>query len=109
MIISKHALTAFLLALSFALAAADCLAQAWQQAANPLMTPWAKDVSPQNVWPEYPRPQMVRDKWVNLNGLWEYAIAPKAAEQPESWQGGLLVPFPIESALSGVKKGVTPE
>src|SRR5947209_4560400 len=49
---------------------------AWKPAANPLLTPWAKDVSPERVWPEYPRPQMVREQWINLNGLWDYAIVP---------------------------------
>jgi Concanavalin A-like lectin/glucanases superfamily len=51
---------------------------AWQPADAPLMTPWAKDVSPDKVWPEYPRPQMVRPQWVNLNGLWDYAIVASA-------------------------------
>jgi hypothetical protein len=55
------------------LAAAD-----WKPAAAPLLTSWAKDVSPDKVWPEYPRPQMVRSDWVNLNGLWDYAIVPIA-------------------------------
>jgi hypothetical protein len=50
----------------------------WKPAAGPLMTKWAKDVSPDKVWPEYPRPQMVRSEWVNLNGLWDYAILPMA-------------------------------
>ena len=51
----------------------------WRPAAAPLMTRWAKDVSPEKVWPEYPRPQLVRPQWVNLNGLWDYAITRKDA------------------------------
>ena len=54
----------------------------WQPKQAPLMTKWAKDVTPQNVHAEYPRPQMVREHWQNLNGLWEYAIRPKDAGQP---------------------------
>src|SRR5271169_4654281 len=60
-------------ALSRELPAAD-----YKPAAGPLMTKWAKDVSPEKVWPEYPRPQMVRKDWVNLNGLWDYAIVSMA-------------------------------
>ncbi|HEV8605675.1 MAG TPA: glycoside hydrolase family 2 TIM barrel-domain containing protein [Tepidisphaeraceae bacterium] len=79
----------------------------WQSQTAPLMTRWAKDVSPDNVHREYPRPQMERPEWVNLNGLWDYAIAPKETNtQPEKYQGKILVPFPIESALSGVMKPV---
>ena len=59
--------------------------------------------------PEYPRPQMVRDKWTNLNGLWQYAIRPKGEPRPENWDGEILVPFCVESALSGVKKAVKPD
>jgi len=72
----------------------------------PLLTKWAKDVSPQNVLPEYPRPQMVRDEWMNLNGLWQYAEAATGEEPPvgKELSGRILVPFPIESALSGVMK-----
>jgi len=82
---------------------------AWQPAKGPLMTEWGKQVTPQNVHQEYPRPQMVREDWLNLNGLWEYAIRPKAQEQPEEFDGEILVPFPVESALSGVMKSVGPE
>jgi beta-galactosidase/beta-glucuronidase len=75
------------------------------------MTRWAKDVSPQRVHPEYPRPQMVREQWTNLNGLWDYAVRPiprGEVKQPDTWDGQILVPFPIESALSGVMKRVAP-
>ncbi len=78
----------------------------WQPAKGPLATRWAKDVAPDKVLPEYPRPQMVRKEWRNLNGLWDYAIAGKSDAAPKSYQGKILVPFPIESALSGVMKRV---
>lgn len=78
----------------------------WQPAKGPLLTRWAADVSPKNAHPEYPRPQMVRKDWQNLNGLWDYAITIKDAPKPASWDGQILVPFPIESALSGVMKRV---
>ncbi len=88
-----------------------CLAvhAAWQPAAGPLMTRWAADVTPDNVHAEYPRPQMVRNAWLNLNGLWDYAIRPKDEAQPQTFDGQILVPFPIESALSGVMKPVGPD
>ena len=76
----------------------------WKPAEGPLMTRWAETVSPENAHPEYPRPQMVRKDWLNLNGLWDYAIRPKDAAKPDSFDGQILVPFPIESALSGVMK-----
>jgi beta-galactosidase/beta-glucuronidase len=75
----------------------------WQPAPGHLLTRWAKDVNPENVWPEYPRPQMTRPQWLNLNGLWEYAITPRSQEQLPDFNGQILVPFPVESALSGVK------
>jgi len=84
-------------------------AQSWQPAAGPLETPWTGDVSPEQVWPEYPRPQMARPHWTNLNGLWEYAIVAKDASRPTRWAGKILVPFAVESALSGVKKPVLPD
>jgi hypothetical protein len=78
----------------------------WQPAKGPLMTRWAKDVDPDKVHPEYPRPQMVRKEWQNLNGLWEFAIAKKDEKAPlgKKLDGQILVPFPVESALSGVMK-----
>ena len=78
----------------------------WQPAKGPLMTRWARDVSPKNAHPEYPRPQMVRKEWQNLNGLWDYAIRPKDQDAPSVFDGKILVPFPVESALSGVMKPV---
>ena len=81
----------------------------WEPAKGPLMTQWAKDVSPDNVHHQYPRPQMVRKNWLSLNGLWEYAILPKEEKQPQQLDGKILVPFPAESALSGVMKPVGEE
>ena len=74
----------------------------WAPAKGPLLTKWAKDVSPKNAHQEYPRPQMARPDWQNLNGLWDYAITDKEASVPKQWAGKILVPFPIQSALSGV-------
>jgi len=83
---------------------------AWQPAKGPLATRWAKDVSPDKAHPEYPRPQMVRREWLSLNGLWDYAIRETNAiakgQTPDKYDGQILVPFPIESALSGVMKQV---
>jgi hypothetical protein len=79
-------------------------APAWQPAKAPLMTRWASTVSPTNSHPEYPRPQLVRPDWQNLNGLWDYAVRPTASGSPANYDGQILVPFPIESALSGVMK-----
>lgn len=81
----------------------------WQPADNPLMTRWADDVNPDEPLPEYPRPQMKRKEWKNLNGLWKYAIAPALEDTPQQWDGDILVPYAIESALSGVKKRVGPD
>ncbi|MFB6456215.1 glycoside hydrolase family 2 protein [Chitinophaga sp. Hz27] len=82
--------------------------QAWQMQPTPIKTRWAANVSPDNTLPDYPRPQLQRPQWQNLNGLWDYAITPKDAPKPSSFQGKILVPFPLESALSGVKKPLMP-
>jgi len=78
----------------------------WAPVTGRIMTRWAAEVRPDLVLPEYPRPQMVRSAWANLNGLWQYAIGPKDAGRPESWDGHILVPFAVESALSGVGKPI---
>lgn len=80
----------------------------WQMQPATITTRWAKEVTPASTLPEYPRPQMVRENWQNLNGLWNYAITPKDAAMPAAFQGQILVPFPLESALSGVKKPLQP-
>jgi beta-galactosidase/beta-glucuronidase len=87
-------------------AAHDQTPATWAPAKGPLPTRWTAGVTPQNVHPEYPRPQMVRDEWTNLNGLWDYAIVPMAADKPQQWVGKILVPFCAESALSGVMQKV---
>jgi len=79
---------------------------AWQPGNGPLKTRWARDVSPEKALPDYPRPQLVRQQWLNLNGLWDLGITAKEASQPE-FQTQILVPFPVESALSGVMKHVS--
>ena len=93
----------------------------WQKKTAPLMTQWADDVTPENVLPEYPRPQMVRAEWMNLNGVWEFDCTRGITNRipADEWKGcdravfdkvefgrklprEILVPFPVESALSGI-------
>ena len=71
-----------------------------------LLTSWGRQVTPENAHREYPRPQLTRKEWLNLNGLWEYAEASPGEAPPagRTLAGRILVPFPIESALSGVMK-----
>jgi hypothetical protein len=78
----------------------------WHIVRNKIVTPWSEKVDPQNVLPEYPRPQLQRDKWLNLNGLWEYAIRSTSESKPLKFDGKILVPYAVESALSGVGKNV---
>ncbi|HET6246506.1 MAG TPA: glycoside hydrolase family 2 TIM barrel-domain containing protein [Tepidisphaeraceae bacterium] len=78
----------------------------WKQADGPLKTQWAKDVTPANALPEYPRPQMVRKDWISLNGLWQFAAAKEGDEAPagKDLAEQILVPYPMESALSGIMR-----
>jgi hypothetical protein len=92
-----------LLIVASPLAAAD-----WKPAPTPLMTRWGKQVTADKTpWAEYPRPQLVRKDWQNLNGLWDYAITNKGDPRPTKWDGKILVPFCAESALGGVGKHPT--
>lgn len=77
----------------------------WRPAGDKIRTEWSEQLDPAHVLPEYPRPQMVRGEWQNLNGLWNYAILP-LGEQPAAWEGEILVPFAVESSLSGVGRRV---
>lgn len=78
----------------------------WQPAGDKIKTSWSESVNPKQVLPEYPRPQMVRGEWSNLNGEWEYAIRAKGGVEPTAYDGNILVPFAVESSLSGVQKTV---
>jgi hypothetical protein len=75
-------------------------------ATHHLRTRWAGAVSADHPWPEYPRPQLVRPAWTNLNGKWDYAVTVFDAPQPHRWGGTILVPFAIQSQLSGVMRAV---
>src|SRR4051794_5788122 len=83
------------------LAVAKAREPQWQPAKSPLVTRWAKDISPDTVLNEYPRPQLVRKEWQSLNGLWRFATSEKG--QGPAMES-ILVPFPVESALSGIGK-----
>jgi hypothetical protein len=74
-----------------------------------IVTRWAAEVTPENCWPEYPRPQLRRPEWLNLNGLWDIAIVPADADRPAQFPRQILVPFPIESRLGRLQGTLTPE
>ena len=109
------------LALAVSLSALAVSAFAWEKKSAPIMTKWAEEVTPDNVLPEYPRPQLVRADWMNLNGVWEFELTTGITNRIDytDWKGcdmsvfkdvkpgkklgrEILVPFPIESALSGI-------
>ncbi len=81
----------------------------WQPVSGNMMTSWAKDVSPENAWREYPCPQMTRPDWQNLNGLWDYWITGREENSRRGQEGQILVPFAIESTLSGIKRPLNPD
>ncbi|MBF0574347.1 glycoside hydrolase family 2 protein [Dysgonomonas sp. GY617] len=76
----------------------------WKPMGDKIKTKWAQTIDVNNVLPEYPRPIMERSEWTNLNGLWEYAILPNGQNEPQKYDGKILVPFAVESSLSGVQK-----
>jgi beta-galactosidase/beta-glucuronidase len=92
--------------LLFAQQVATAQTSTYKPVEGKIMTEWAEKVTPENVHQEYPRPQMTRSNWVNLNGLWDYAIQAKGGAVPSEFDGEILVPFAVESALSGVGKTV---
>ncbi|MBQ9285192.1 MAG: glycoside hydrolase family 2 [Bacteroidaceae bacterium] len=83
------------------------VAQEWQRLSAPVMTPWGEQLDPEHVWQEYPRPQLVRPDWMNLNGVWSYfrrdnAVRLTAEPVVSRFNKSILVPFGVESALSGI-------
>ncbi len=86
-----------------------CDLYAWAPAGDRIKTRWAAEVTPGNVWQSYPRPQLRRADWQNLNGLWEYAVTDaQTAKEAVRYEGEILVPFAIESSLSGVQRTFLP-
>jgi Glycosyl hydrolases family 2, sugar binding domain/Concanavalin A-like lectin/glucanases superfamily/Glycosyl hydrolases family 2/Glycosyl hydrolases family 2, TIM barrel domain len=85
------------------------LATLGRAADAPIVTRWAKSVTPDNCWREYPRPQLKRNDWLNLNGMWDIAIVPADQPQPNEFSRQILVPFPIESHLGGLRGTLTPQ
>ncbi len=81
----------------------------WKMAEKSIVSRWAREVTPENAWQEYPRPQMERSDWMNLNGLWDYALQNRTKAEPKNYDGKILVPFCVESSLSGVGREVLPE
>ncbi|MEU5764560.1 AbfB domain-containing protein [Streptomyces asoensis] len=104
------ALTVLVLAGAAALTAtgtATAAAQAWTPKPAPMTTPWTNQVPTDTPLPEYPRPQLTRPDWANLNGIWDFAVTPADAAQPTSFPEQIRVPFAAESALSGIQRKIT--
>jgi len=76
---------------------------------HPLMTPWGEKLDRDAPLPEYPRPQLCRESYINLNGRWQYAIRPRVDKEPKTYDNEIIVPFSPESLLSGVQKKLLPE
>ncbi len=85
------------------------LAQNWSPVPGRIMSSFGESVTPENAWQEYPRPQLQREQWLNLNGLWEYSILNRTAPCPTNYDGYVLVPFCLESSLSGVGSEISPD
>lgn len=103
---TRKLLSLFLLAVMLA-ATQSVHAQGWERKTAPLMTPWGETLTPATTWQEYPRPQLVRPDWMNLNGEWQYfrrtsSENVKCEVRDRNFSGTILVPFGVESALSGI-------
>ena len=85
------------------------IAQEWSPVKGRIMSAFGESVTPENAWQEYPRPQMQREQWLNLNGLWEYSVLNRTTPGPADYDGYALVPFCLESSLSGVGAGISPD
>ena len=98
-------MTALLAAMLFLAVSASAQSQ-WTKQTAPVMTPWGEELTEKKVWPEYPRPSMKRQEWVNLNGVWQYfkrsSINYDYESTASAFTKAILVPFPVESALSGI-------
>lgn len=102
----KHNLLKDLFTVLALTAAANLTAADWVRKKAPIMSEWGEKINPDKVWTEYPRPQMERSEWMSLNGPWDYCKK-KSADlsynlPPTEFNQKILVPFPIESALSGI-------
>jgi hypothetical protein len=99
-----------LVLISIVLLGMSLQAQDYAPTGKNILTEWAEKVSPENAWQEYPRPQLERAEWLNLNGLWDYAVTEKSQNtSPGKWDGKILVPFTIETQLSGVGRELSEE
>lgn len=79
----------------------------WQAQGDHIMTSWADQINIDRIHAHYPRPTMKREEWMSMNGLWSFAIVPKQSGKPSRYDMEILVPFPVESSLSGIARKVT--
>lgn len=96
----------FILSFIFTMLPAQLFGQSWEPVEPRLATEWTSEVTPDNAHQEYPRPMMVRDHWQNLNGLWDFKITGKWSGPGDEYERQILVPFPVESDLSGISETV---
>ncbi len=102
--ISRSMMVALTLMLTFSESA--CAQSTWTKQTAPVMTPWGEQLTAEDVWAVYPRPSMKRQEWMNLNGIWRYfkrsSVNYDYERNASSFSKAILVPFPVESALSGI-------
>ena len=81
-------------------------AQSWSPVGDKIKSQWGESLTADKPWNVYPRPLLQRGEWNNLNGLWDYAISEKGSRRPSQWEGKILVPYCVESSLSGVGRSL---